>query len=256
MTDFAILLVAALIVGVIAFAAWRRHSAREARRIAREKRAPFITTYRFPSELTRRFREKHPELTLDQSARVFEGLRQYFLACLAAQTHGIANQCGMPSKAVDDAWHEFIVMTRDYEAFCQGAFGKYLHHTPKQQMEEPTRDAVANTLHQLRSPPVGALPWAMAGAVPLLFALDRELGIAGGYHHDDASLAQLDEQRWLLARQHQASGGGGDSGGDSGWSWGGSSDSSGGSDSGSSDGGGGSCGGGGGGCGGGGCGGS
>jgi hypothetical protein len=246
MTDLALVLAAAVIVGVIAFAAWRRHAAREARRIARGKRAPFINAYRFPAELTRRFREKHPELTMEQSARVFEGLRQYFLACLAAQTNGIARQCGMPSRAVDDAWHEFIVMTRDYEAFCQGAFGAYLHHTPKLQMQEATTNTVANTLHQLRSPPVGALPWAMAGTVPLLFALDRELGIAGGYHHDEASLAQLDEQRWLLARQHQAagSGAGSDGGDSSSWSptWSGSSDSGGGG----SDGGGGSCGGGGG----------
>jgi hypothetical protein len=247
MNETWILLAAALVVGVIAFAAWRRHSAREARRIAREKRAPFITSYRFPTELTRRFREKHPQLTLDQSARVFEGLRQYFLACLAAQTGGIANQCGMPSKAVDDAWHEFIVMTRDYDAFCQGAFGKYLHHTPKLQMQEATQDTVANTLHQLRSPPVGALPWAMAGAVPLLFALDRELGISGGYHHDESSLAELDRHRGTLAQQHQAGGGGDGGGGDSSPIW------SGNSDGGSTDGGG-SCGGGGG-CGGGGCGG-
>lgn len=251
MTDLAILLFATLAVGVIALVAWAKYRATQARRIAREKRAPFITNYRFPAELSRRFRAQHPELTMEQAARVIEGLRQYFLACLAAQTNGIARQCGMPSKAVDDAWHEFIVMTRDYEAFCQGAFGAYLHHTPKLQMQEATQDTVANTLHQLRSPPVGALPWAMAGAVPLLFALDRELGIADGFNHDDASLAQLDEQRWLLARQHQGAGAGGDFGSGSGRdcspSWSGSSDS------GCTDGGGGgSCGGGGGGCGGGG----
>jgi hypothetical protein len=243
MNDLVILLLAGLVVGVIALVAWAKYAAAKANRIARAKRAPFITAYRFPAELTRRFREKHPGLTMEQSARVFEGLRQYFLACLAAQTNGIARQCGMPSKAVDDAWHEFIVMTRDYEAFCQGAFGAYLHHTPRLQMEEATKTTVANTLHQLRSPPVGALPWAMAGTVPLLFALDRELGIAGGYHHDEASLAQLDEQRWLLARQHHAAMAGSDSGDSGSWSptWSGSPDGGGGS----SDGGGGSCGGGG-----------
>jgi len=251
MNDLVIFLLAGLVVGVIALVAWARYYTNKANRIARAKRAPFITAYRFPAELTRRFREKHPGLTMEQSARVFEGLRQYFLACLAAQTNGIARQCGMPSKAVDDAWHEFIVMTRDYEAFCQGAFGAYLHHTPKLQMKEATTNTVANTLHQLRSPPVGALPWAMAGTVPLLFALDRELGITDGYLHDESSLAELDRQRWMLAQQHQAAGGGGGSDSGSDWSpsWSGGSDSGGGS---SDAGGGGSCGGGGGSCGGGG----
>ena len=29
---------------------------------------------------------------------------------------------------VDDAWHEFIVRTVEYEAFCKAAFGSFLHH--------------------------------------------------------------------------------------------------------------------------------
>ncbi|WP_309396323.1 glycine-rich domain-containing protein [Cerasicoccus maritimus] len=35
-----------------------------------------------------------------------------------------------PSHKVDLAWHEFILFTRDYHAFCQQHFGKYIHHTP------------------------------------------------------------------------------------------------------------------------------
>lgn len=29
---------------------------------------------------------------------------------------------------MDDAWHEFIVRTAEYEAFCNAAFGSFLHH--------------------------------------------------------------------------------------------------------------------------------
>lgn len=29
---------------------------------------------------------------------------------------------------LDEAWHEFIVRTADYEAFCNAAFGSFLHH--------------------------------------------------------------------------------------------------------------------------------
>jgi len=213
---------------------------RKVKRQEREARTMFIAAYRFPAELSRRFHAKHPRLAPDKVALVLEGLRQYFLACLRARDHAIAKQCGMPSKAVDDAWHEFIVMTRDYDAFCQGAFGRYLHHTPKEQMPEPTRDAVANTLHQLRGSPAGAGQLAMLGAVPLLFALDRELGITDGYSHDAASLANLEQHRQMLAMRSQVSG----------------ADAGGGSSGYGSDSGGGCDGGGGGGCGGGGCGGS
>lgn len=29
---------------------------------------------------------------------------------------------------MDDAWHEFIVRTTEYETFCKAAFGSFLHH--------------------------------------------------------------------------------------------------------------------------------
>ena len=135
-------------------------------------------------------------------------------------------------------------MTRDYDAFCRGAFGGYLQHTPRRQMDEPTSDSVANTLHQLRGAPVGPGSWAMVGAVPLLFAIDRELHVRDGYFHDAASLEQVEQRRRMLESQHASPGayGGGES----------SSTCSPGDGCGD---GGGSCGGGGGGCGGGGCGG-
>lgn len=31
---------------------------------------------------------------------------------------------------LDEMWHQFILMTRDYEAFCFEVFGTYLHHEP------------------------------------------------------------------------------------------------------------------------------
>ncbi|MCW2246031.1 hypothetical protein M2352_001622 [Azospirillum fermentarium] len=55
----------------------------------------------------------------------------------AATTHlqAFMTLCAMyPDKTLaawnlmDDAWHEFIVRTVDYEAFCNTAFGSFLHH--------------------------------------------------------------------------------------------------------------------------------
>lgn len=38
---------------------------------------------------------------------------------------------------IDEMWHEFILMTRDYEAFCHHHFGKFIHHeiNPNRQVE-------------------------------------------------------------------------------------------------------------------------
>lgn len=237
---FAIVIVLVLLVAGFAFLIWlstQQH---------RHQRARFIAGYRFPAALVRRYGETHPGLGLLEVRKVFEGLRQYFLACLAAQRGSIAPAVGMPSKAVDDAWHEFILMTRDYQAFCRHAFGRYLHHAPDETMGTPMRDALANTLHQLGRPLPGAAAWATVGAIPLLFAMDRELGLADGYHHDEESLRSLETARQGLERHGRDSGG---AGGGCGGFFGGGSSGSGGCCSGAS--GGGCCSGG---CGGGGCG--
>ena len=54
------------------------------------------------------------------------GLRQFFLAYLMSGKRYVS----MPSQVADDLWHEFILYTRDYDAFCRRAFGVFLHHTP------------------------------------------------------------------------------------------------------------------------------
>lgn len=38
---------------------------------------------------------------------------------------------GMPSYAVDEAWHGLILCTERYAAFCRAAYGRFLHHHPR-----------------------------------------------------------------------------------------------------------------------------
>ncbi|STX29938.1 Uncharacterized conserved protein [Legionella beliardensis] len=33
-------------------------------------------------------------------------------------------------RAIDNMWHEFILLTRDYHDFCHSFFGRFLHHEP------------------------------------------------------------------------------------------------------------------------------
>ncbi len=56
------------------------------------------------------------------------GLRQWLRCCAAALRD--QQVIGMPSRAVDEAWHGLILCTARYSAFCDAAYGQFLHHHP------------------------------------------------------------------------------------------------------------------------------
>lgn len=62
-------------------------------------------------------------------ATVEAGLRQWLRCCGAALRDG--QVIGMPSHAVDEAWHGFILCTAAYARFCADAYGRFLHHHPE-----------------------------------------------------------------------------------------------------------------------------
>jgi hypothetical protein len=53
-----------------------------------------------------------------------------FLDLSAAMTERGDDRRLVPSVPVDVAWHAFILHTRAYTEFCEGAYGAYLHHDP------------------------------------------------------------------------------------------------------------------------------
>jgi hypothetical protein len=108
----------------------------------------------------------------------------------------------MPSAAVDDAWHEFILFTRDYDRFCQKAFGQFLHHTPTAGL------GVASPRDVMRDGYIVAWHYACAvdgvdpfnpERLPLLFALDEQLNYPAGFAFDvEAIRMERSEARRLL----------------------------------------------------------
>ncbi|MFD7845208.1 glycine-rich domain-containing protein [Nocardia sp. NPDC059764] len=56
------------------------------------------------------------------------GLRQWLRCCGAAMRDD--RVIGMPSHAVDEAWHGLILCTKRYARLCDDAFGRFLHHFP------------------------------------------------------------------------------------------------------------------------------
>jgi hypothetical protein len=158
------------------------------RRLRRNRRRAFIQSYAFPSALADKLREHFDD---ERQVNVaLEGLREWYLACLSAPGEVL----GMPSKAVDVAWHEMILMTRIYHRFCEQAFGHYLHHSPDSVMDEPMRGSLARTLQVLEavSPP-------LAG-VPLLFAVDGELGMDDGFFWEEHEVDELRQEQNVVSR--------------------------------------------------------
>jgi hypothetical protein len=137
----------------------------------------YIRDYRFHPAIKQKLRRKHPALTDAQIDLVFQGLRDYFHICNKAKRKMVA----MPSQAVDDAWHEFILFTLIYERFCGKALGRFLHHTPAEAMRTPTlaqegikrawRLACVNEGIAAKTPE----------RLPLLFAIDALLHIENGF---------------------------------------------------------------------------
>ncbi len=143
------------------------------------RRRAFIEEYSFPSALRVKLRETFTDDR--QVAIALEGLREWYLVCLAAR----GRMLGMPSKAVDVAWHEMILMTREYHYFCQCAFGSYLHHTPESEMDVSMRSSLATTLALVESQGL-----TVAG-VPLLFAVDQQMDIEDGFFWQAHDLARI-----------------------------------------------------------------
>ncbi|MFE4590182.1 glycine-rich domain-containing protein [Streptomyces laurentii] len=63
-----------------------------------------------------------------------------------------------PSKAVDPAWHTFMLHTQEYTTWCEEHFGRYLHHAP---------NSKTRTL--------GLMSDVMAAITEAGFAVDRSL---------------------------------------------------------------------------------
>lgn len=161
-----------LTVALLWFVAYHWHTGRQ------RKRDRFIDAYRFPMRLERKLLECYPQLNEQQVEKVLHGLREYFQLCRLAGRKMVA----MPSQAVDVVWHEFILHTRQYRAFCRQGLGRFLDHTPNEAIPRPedSREALhrawqlACRRQKLPMPPQ-QLPW--------LFALDAELGIADGFRY-------------------------------------------------------------------------
>jgi hypothetical protein len=78
-----------------------------------------------PSSIVVRYARKKM-IDLEASAKIFSDV-EFFLE----KAFSLAAENVVPSKEVDDAWHDFILDTRQYVEYCELKFGRYIHHCPQ-----------------------------------------------------------------------------------------------------------------------------
>lgn len=174
------------------------------------ERSDFIDRFSFDLSIQRRVADQYPHLTPSQIQSVLEGLRDYFKFSLHAK-----GMLSMPSQAVDEAWHAFILSTKAYDRFCQRAFGKFLHHHPAETMASPTQATRGiKRIWNLACRKENINP-SSPQRLPRLFALDSELKIPGGLVYALNCLATGAANSYCASEIGGGCGGGGCGGGDS-----------------------------------------
>jgi hypothetical protein len=118
------------------------------------------------------------------------GLRQWLRCCAAALRD---NQViGMPSHAVDEAWHGLILCTARYSAFCDTAYGRFLHHHPDGGAPEGVPAAVEPMHEQLRRTVIAWSMVAMPGEQCVLWDLDKVVGVDAPWGLDLAKVEAIE----------------------------------------------------------------
>lgn len=120
---------------------------------------------------------------------VESGLRQWLRCCGAALRDD--QVIGMPSHAVDEAWHGFILCTRLYADFCTRAYGRFLHHYPDGAGDTDEHGSMAEQLGRT------VVAWSMVARPDeqcVLWDLDRAVGVEQPWGVDARHVAAVEKQ--------------------------------------------------------------
>jgi hypothetical protein len=118
------------------------------------------------------------------------GLRQWLRCCAPALGH--RRVIGMPSRAVDEAWHGLILCTAIYSEFCGRAYGRYLHHHPEGAAPEDIAGATDPMDEQLGRTVVAWSLVARPGEECVLWDLDERVGVEQPWGVDPARVATIE----------------------------------------------------------------
>lgn len=96
-----------------------------------------VLKYQNPKVL-KLYKQNRPHNELDAETAFTEVLKYLWLTqkhardLQTAEAEHLPKHCVMllSMREIDEMWHEFILVTKDYMNFCDKYFGKYLHHMP------------------------------------------------------------------------------------------------------------------------------
>lgn len=135
-----------------------------------------------------------PQATASELDLAKAGFESY----LAAVKHwGPSASVAMPSRSVDEVWHNAMLHSRFYERLCQESVGWFVHHEPGpiaggeprrngsridlKELQDLARAWVGSCLHEGIDP--------MGNDLPTLFAADRLLGVDGFHYAADERIS-------------------------------------------------------------------
>lgn len=78
----------------------------------------------FWERLISRITSNHPDIERDLAEMILNETLAFL------QLAAVAKGCYSPSPKVDIGWHEFMLYTKEYAAFCQEHAGEFIHHEP------------------------------------------------------------------------------------------------------------------------------
>jgi hypothetical protein len=117
------------------------------------------------------------------------GLRQWLRCCAAALRDD--QLIGMPSRAVDEAWHGLILCTARYQEFCNEAYGQFMHHHPVGGAPADSPAATDPMEEQLRRTIIAWELVAKPGEPCVLWDLDNRVGVDEPWGLDLARVAEI-----------------------------------------------------------------
>jgi hypothetical protein len=174
------------VLGITGLALAGLAAVKAAREALLRRREAFIGDHALAQDVLSKLVAHHPALDLQGLQLVHHALRTYFRCHLRHPRAHLA----MPSKVVDDLWHAFILDTPAYAAFCRRAFGGFFHHVPASGATPRQRRAAGLLRVWAFSCQDESVDPRHPARLPLLFAIDARLAIAGGFVYDMQRLAR------------------------------------------------------------------
>jgi hypothetical protein len=147
--------------------------------LIKRKREAFIRETLLPPGLLDRLSPLHPSLSLKDRQLVARGLRKFFITAVRARGQPVA----MPSRVVGDLWRLFSDDRERYRHYSRKATGRVLPWTPAAGFsDDATRNAALRRCWWQACKEENLDP-RQPTRMPLLFALDAKLKIAGGFYY-------------------------------------------------------------------------